>query len=131
MKTKLKLILILISIAALCVVVSACSGNAAFDKYLNEGYSIVVTYDSNGGRFVGKEGNQIVDLYKPSNYTADETGMIHITLIEPTQRIITNEQVALTMSGYFVAGWYTERTIVKNDSGKVVDEDGVELKEVA
>ena len=130
MKTKIKFILILISIAALSVFVSACSGNTAYDKYFEKGYSIVVTFDGNGGKFVGKEGNQIVDLYNPSSYQADESGKVHISLVEPTQRVISNAPASLTMAGHFVAGWYTERTIVTNDQGQVLDAEGTPLKEV-
>ena len=130
MNKKFKIIFILISIAALSVAASACAGNTAFDNYFNQGYTVVVTFDANGGKFVGKEGNQIVDMYNPTKYAADESGKVHIPLIEPTQRKINNELVSLTMAEHFVAGWYTERTIVTNAAGAVLDEDGTELKEI-
>ncbi|MBP5177911.1 MAG: hypothetical protein ILP02_04970 [Clostridia bacterium] len=127
MKNKLKAIIILALLAVTFAALSACTGGTAIDEYFSKGYQIKVTYDGNGGKFVGKEGNQLVDLYNPARYEADASNTVHIPLVVPTEREIAGEAVSITKAGYVVAGWYTEREIVKNTEGKVVDESGVAI----
>jgi len=129
MNKKLKVILIFACIAAMSALFAACSTNPVFDKYANQGYSVIVTFNGNGGRFVGKEGNEVVELYDPSKYTADENGLVHISLTDPTQKAIGGETGTLTKSGYFIGGWYRERTLVTNSDGAPVDIDGNVLTE--
>ena len=125
MKTKIKIITVLSSLFAACLVLGACSTSTGLDKYIDNGYVVIVTYDGNGGKFIAKEGTKIIDAFDPNKYQADENGTVHISLVEPTKRELNHESVSLTKAGNFIVGWYTERTIKTNASGEAVDVDGV------
>ena len=81
------------------------SNKSYFDAYEKEGYTISITFDSNGGTFKGSD-SSIVDLYNPNNVGEDG-----IKLLAPDDaRRDKNNIMQVTNPGYFLAGWYTERT---------------------
>ncbi len=131
MKRKLKAIILLICVMVASVILASCSTPSIDEQYEKQGYTVKVTYDGNGGVFVGKQGNQIIDYYRPENYKLDGEGKAHIKLIEPTERVLmsTNEPIMLTMNGYSNVGWYKTRKLVTNENGEPVDEDGNILEE--
>lgn len=125
MKNKLKLTAILFIIGAACFTLAACEDELSpIDKYVENGYSVVVSYDPSGANFVGKDNTKIFDAYNVSAYEEDGDGNISIKLVEPTERTIINQKISLIKTGYFVAGWYKNREIVRNSAGEVVDDDG-------
>lgn len=126
MKNRLKIILILISVMVASCLLASCTGTDKIQEYGKQGYTVKVTFDGNGGTFVGKIGNQVIDLYKPENYALDENNTAHIKLTDPTERILqsTGEQIMLTMSGYSNVGWYKKRELVTNENGEPIDENG-------
>ena len=93
----------------------------------------MVTYDSNGGSFLSRQGVTIMDLFKPADYEKDANGEVHIKLLEPTDlsRPAGTGNVTLTKQEHFFAGWYQERTLLKNEAGAVVDTAGVALEKTA
>ena len=129
MKNKFKFVIILAALSALCLIGAACSGESRYDNYIKDGYNVIVTFDSNGGRFVGKENNQVVDLYNPDRYEADANGNVSIKLTVPTGRKIGGETATLTMPDHFVAGWYRTRTLKTDADGSPVDENGRAITE--
>ncbi len=130
MKRKFKFILALCSLVLLCMAVVGCSNDTKYEQKQKDGYKISVTYDANGGRFLNRPGVTIVDMFKPTDYQADENGEIHIKLVEPTDKSRWNgntaPEITLTFPNYFFAGWYQSRTIKMVD-GVPVDKDGKEL----
>lgn len=131
MKRKLKAIILLICVMVASVILASCSAPDLYEEYKKQGYTVQVTFDGNGGTFVGKQGNQIVDFYKPENYKLDSDGTAHIKLIEPTERKLqsTNDYIMLTMNGYSHVGWYKTRKLVTNENGEPIDEEGNVLEE--
>lgn len=129
MKKKFKWILALSCLFALCAG-AACAEQTIVEEYEEQGYTISVTYDSNGGLFMSRPGGAIMDMFNPSQYTADSDGVTRIKLTEPTdpsRPTATSDKITLTMQSHFLAGWYQNRT-VKLVDGKPVDETGRELK---
>ena len=130
MKRKFKFILALCSLVLLCMAVVGCSNDTKYEQKQKEGYKISVTYDANGGSFLNRPGVTIVDMFKPTDYQADESGNIHIKLVEPTDKSRWNgntaPEITLTFPNYFFAGWYQTRTI-KTVDGVPVDKDGKAL----
>ena len=97
------------------VVIAIINGNKSyFSEFEKEGYTISVTFDSNGGKFKGSD-SSIVDLYNPENIGDDG-----IKLLAPDDpRRDKNNIMQVTNPGYFLAGWYTERTLIdENDPSK-------------
>ena len=94
------------------VIIAIINGSKSyFDTYEKEGFTVSVTFDSNGGTFKGSD-SSIVDLYNPDNIGEDG-----IKLLAPDdERRDKNNIMQVTNPGYFLAGWYTERTpIDEND----------------
>lgn len=132
MSKKFKLILGLFGLTVISLIATGCTSKTTLDEYRAKGYTVSVTYDANGGSYLGRSGVTLMDMFNPGNYQADENGEVHIKLKEPTDTsrpTSGSDPITLTKSGYFFAGWYQTREIETNESGNAVDEDGVELKE--
>ncbi|MBQ9728254.1 MAG: hypothetical protein IJV85_01520 [Clostridia bacterium] len=130
MKKKFKIVLALGCLSLLCFG-AGCAKNTMIDDYKQKGYTISVTYNPNGGSFIGSEGVTIVDMYNPSNFEKDGEGAVHIKLLEPTDPQRPNSAtgpITLTLSDHFFAGWYQTREVVTVD-GVPVDKNGRELKQ--
>lgn len=127
-----RIIAILIFTALIAAILSGCSDPTEYDRLYNEGYTVTVTYDSNGGEFIGSKNYSLQDMFNPDNYQKDGNGIAHIKLMEPTDERRPSggsDHVTLIKTGYFFAGWYKERTLKTNESGEVVDWDGKVLTE--
>ena len=82
-----------------------------YDTYDKEGYTVSVAFDSNGGTFKGSK-SSIVDLFNP-----EEVGEGGIALLAPDDtRRDKNNVMQVTNPGYFLAGWYTERTPIDENN---------------
>lgn len=127
---KLKALLIVIGLGALCAGISACATVPKTDEYRDKGYKISVTYNANGGKIMSSSGVSVVDMFNPDDYTAAGDGKIHIKLREPTDEsrpTASSSKITVTNSGYFLAGWYRQRDLKTNSEGNPVDENGVVL----
>ena len=72
-----------------------------------DGYTVKVTFDSNGGTFKGSD-SSVIDLFKP-----EDLGEDGIQLLAPDDsRRDKNNALTVTKAGYFLAGWYREMTPV-------------------
>lgn len=118
-------ILSVLCLISFCAGLTACAGEKTEeDKMREQGYLISVRYDAgNGGKINNLENRYVLDMFNPSNYTKDASGKIYIKLTEPTKR----NKFFLTRENYFNAGWYQKRELVRNEDGKVVDEQGKTL----
>ena len=94
------------------VVVAIINGNKSyFDTYEKEGYTVSVTFDTNGGTFKGSD-SSIIDLYNPASIGEDG-----LKLLAPDDaRRDKNNIIQVTKPGYFLAGWYTERTPIDENN---------------
>lgn len=132
MVKKLKVLLLVLGACALCSGIAACATMTPPEEYEAQGYTVTVSYDPNGGSFMGRDGVTIVDMFNPSRYQADADGNVSIKLIEPTdpdRPSGSSEPITLTRTGYFLAGWYRTRNIVTDAEGNPVDENGAVLEE--
>ncbi len=131
MKNKVKIILLFVCVVTLSLSLAACAEGLKIEDYEKRGYKVFVTYDANGGNFLGRSGVSIMDLFKPDDYQADASGVARIKLIEPTSEtrpVSGASSIKLTRPGYFFAGWYKTRSLLTNEAGNVVDESGAELE---
>ena len=131
MKKKFGAIIALACVGLACIT-AGCSTETELEKYQKEGYTVMVTYDANGGSFLKRQGVTVMDLFKPSNYEKDGEGTVHIRLKEPTdlsRPTSGSGNVTLTKQEHFFAGWYEKRELRKNDDEQIVDESGAVLEE--
>ena len=130
---RFKLALGLFIILVICAVGFTACNTTEIDKQRENGKIITVTYDSNGGKMLQRDGVSLRDMIDPDDYTADSEGNISIKLLDPTDARRTHgnmlEKVSVTKSGYFLAGWYQTRTVKVNADDEPIDDNGRVLKE--
>ena len=125
MKRRIKAIILLICVMVASVILASCASNNKFSEYEKQGYTVKVTFDGNGAALLTKVGNKLVDLYNPSNYTADENGEVHIKIIDPEKRGLTDAITGfLTMPNFTHFGWYKSRVAKLNENNEMVDDLG-------
>jgi len=117
MKQKIKVLLLtVLTLGSMCLFTACGSEQTPYEINDEENYTVSVKYDANGGVFTTNT-SVIVDSYNVSDMKADG-GVVEIPLITPDDKSRGNDAFKATKSGYFLAGWYAERT----EDGK--DEDG-------
>lgn len=126
MNNRIKLlILTLILVMAAALMVSCGGSKGPYDGYEDEGYTVSIKYDSNGGIFTTNT-SVIVDTYSLSTLPTNDNGEKLVTLVSPDNSAVRGKENAFLPQkmGYFLAGWYTERTAVTDGAGNELDEDG-------
>ena len=118
MKQRIKtLLLTVLTLGTMCML-TACGGEQTpYQINDEENYTVSVKYDANGGVFTTNT-SVIVDSYNISDMKVNSDGNVEIPLITPDDKSRGNDAFAAQKSGYFLAGWYAERT----EDGK--DDDG-------
>ena len=119
-------------LAAILIVLAIISGINGFSLWdtpytgLDEtGYTVSVRFDANGGSFAGSPNEvYIVDVFNPADYRTNGEGKAEIPLLAPDDPIRKDSAFAVSNTGHFLAGWYTERTPRVSDSGEPLDEYG-------
>ena len=87
------------------------AGKTYYDGYEKDGYTVSVKFDSNGGTFKGSN-STIVDLYNP-----EDVGDEGLAILAPDDaRRDKNNIMQVTNPGYFLAGWYTERSLIDENN---------------
>lgn len=106
------------SIAAFCLLlvamllVTGCSGNQSpYAKNDAENFTVSVRFDANGGLFATNT-SVVMDSYNISGLQTNSNGDVELPLITPDDPIRDREGFEPYYSGYFLAGWYAERTQV-------------------
>ena len=117
MKLRIKTVLLtLLAIGCMALFTACGSEKTPYEVNDEENYTVSVKFDANGGNFTTGT-SVIVDSYNISEMKANG-GVVEIPLLTPDDKLRGNDAFTATKSGYFLAGWYAERT----EDGK--DEDG-------
>lgn len=125
MKHRFKAILLAMSVLCAVMLLTSCQKEKTpYDEYDDDGYSVSVKYDANGGAF-STNTTVIVDTANLSSLKTNGEGKAMLPLISPSDPVRgSGNSFTPNKSGYFLAGWYTERTEKTNASGQVLDVDG-------
>jgi len=109
MNLKIKAILtVVLLLAVLCL--AGCSEEATpYQINDADGYNVSVKFDANGGYF-GTNTYVIVDAYNVSQMRKNSSGNVEIALLSPDNEVRGIDAYTAQNPGYFLAGWYTERT---------------------
>lgn len=116
---------IIIGLAVACagtLVLGACSaGDNPYPSIDETGNKVSVRYDSNGGKFASTDNVSIVH-----NYPLDLALKGGLKLIEPGSDKLGADKLYtdISNSGYYLAGWYTNRQPRVSADGKPLDENG-------
>ena len=83
-----------------------------------ENYTVSVRYDANGGFFTTNT-SVIVDSYNAAQL-AGADGTASIPLLRPDDAARGNDAFTPINNGYFLAGWYTQRTETTDSQGNTI-----------
>ena len=113
--------------AILCL--SACGNwDPPYVDLNKDGYNVSVRFDVGDGLFAGIDDVFVIDVFNLDNQpTADGRKQLHLLAPDDPRRGVS----ALTpeRTGYFLAGWYTERAPRTDASGNPLDDYGVPTSE--
>ncbi len=117
MKIRTKSLLITFMLLATLLFVTACVDNSTpYDKNDANGYTVSVKFDANGGLFTTNT-SVITDSYNISGMNKNVNGNVELGLLAPDNAIRgTGNYFTPAKNGYFLAGWYTERTETGKDA---------------
>ena len=120
MKQKIKVLLLTaLTLGSICLFTACGNEQTPYEINDEENYTVSVKYDANGGVFTTNT-SVIVDSYNISDMKAQD-GVVEIPLITPDDKSRGNDAFKATKSGYFLAGWYAERTEDgQDDDGKTL-----------
>lgn len=119
MNQKWKRMLMPLSLLAAILLLSGCAGRETpYQINDGDGYNVSVRFDANGGTFTTNT-SVIVDSYNVTEMKVNAEGMAEAALLSPDDENRGNDAFFPANNGYFLAGWYKERT----DTG-AVDENG-------
>ena len=112
MKLRKKAILAVSLILAFAMLATGCSGDKSpYAKNDADNYTVSVRFDANGGLFATNT-SVITDSFNISGMQTNANGEVELPLITPDDPIRDREGFEPYYSGYFLAGWYAERTQV-------------------
>lgn len=115
MKLRIKtLMLTLLTLGTVCLMTACGSEQTPYQTNDEENYTVSVKYDANGGMYTTNT-SVIVDSYNISEMKENGSGKVEIALITPDDEARKNDAFTPTKSGYFLAGWYAERTEAGTD----------------
>ena len=103
MKLKNKGILLLMVLLTALLVTGCAQEPTPYEVNDAEKFTLSVKYDANGGTFTTNT-SVIVDSYDPAATNGK------IALLSPDNALRGNDAFAAVNNGYFLAGWYRERT---------------------
>jgi hypothetical protein len=115
MNLKRKAVLTVVLLFAVLLVAAGCSKvNDPYKINDADSYNFSVKYDANGGTFTTNT-SVIVDSYDLSQVKKNAQGQAEIALLSPDNAVRGNNAFTAIRNGYFLAGWYTQRTEAGTD----------------
>lgn len=121
MKSKFKSVLLTFMLLATVFVLCACSNaENPYDVNNAEGYTVSVKFDANGGAFTTNT-SVIMDSFNISGMRTNSSGKVELALLAPDDPARgASEAFTASNAGYFLAGWYSQRTQSTDSEGNIV-----------
>lgn len=120
MKLKIKaLVLALLTLGTVGLLTGCGEDQTPYEINDADNYSVSVKYDANGGTFTTNT-SIIVDSFNISDMGQNSAGNVEIALISPDNSLRGTDAFTAVNNGYFLAGWYTERTETLDENGNAI-----------
>ncbi len=117
-KMKRKMLILGIILLAVLMLAGGCAAERSpYEQNDEEGYTVSVRYDANGGYFTTNT-SVIVDAYE-LNALPESGGKKTVALLSPEDASRGTDAFKPINNGYFLAGWYAERTESVDANGNV------------
>lgn len=119
MNLKRKAILTAVLLVVIAVFATGCA-NELTPYQINDGenFNVSIKFDANGGEF-STNAPVIVDSYDISGMAVNANGKVEIPIIAPDDANREKDAFKPTKNGYFLAGWYAQRTESTDADGNV------------
>ncbi|MBQ3196093.1 MAG: hypothetical protein IJB65_06465 [Clostridia bacterium] len=104
--------------AAMLTLASCAGKDTAYETNNEEGYTVSVRYDANGGSFGDSNTWAISDSYNIKGMKENADGMVELPIIPPDDENRTDLNLKVKNSGYYFVGWFAEKTEHTDDNGK-------------
>ncbi len=118
MNLKLKPILLSLMLLAMLAFFGGCAAEASpYEQNDAQGKTLSIRFDANGGFFTTNT-SVIVDSYDPAALPSKD-GKVSVPLLSPDDKARGNDAFAPVNNGYFLAGWYAERTQSEDANGNI------------
>ena len=118
MNLKKNMMLFVLLLAAVGLLCGCAEGQSHYDQLDTEGYTVSVKFDANGGIFTTNT-STIVDSYDISKAPVS-SGKAQIALLSPDNAVRGTNAFTAVKNGYFLAGWYAQRTETVDEKGETV-----------
>lgn len=121
MNMKNRTILLICLMLGAVLLFCGCSGKTVYENFDEDGYSVSVRFDANGGTMMNQV-SSIVDTYNISEMKPNSEGKIEIALLDPTDERRGSVNIckpSYPESGYYLSGWFTERTADPDGEGYI------------
>ena len=125
MKKKILFLLALAILASSLLLLSSCSQwDTPYESLDREGATISVRFDPNGGLVASANGVNIVDVFNIGDYTADASGKVSLSLVDPSDKSVRGQNaLEVSKNGYVLAGWFITEPVTDSE-GRELDDDG-------
>ena len=126
MKKIIKRIIVAALAVATVGALSACSQwETPFDELDKSGSTVSVRFDVGDGMFAGATTDVfVIDVFDPTRFATNSDGNYEIPLVTPDSALRGDSAFEVSRTGYFLAGWYTEKTPRTDESGRPLDDFG-------
>jgi hypothetical protein len=119
MNSKIKYLLFTVMLLiAVCFVASCSQWDTPYDGLDEDGYTVSVRFDPNGGIFAGTEDVYVVDVFNTA-------GKSEISLLAPNDPKRGTGAYEISKTKSIFVGWYTERQLRVDENGNPLDAYGV------
>ena len=131
MKKIMKNIISALLLLAAVFCFTACSDNwqTPYASLGQDGYSVSVRFDANGGQFAGTNDVYIMDVFSLTDSVSVSADTAGFYLLSPDDEARGMSSFSISRNGYFLAGWYTEKALRVDENGNALDDYGVPCSE--
>ena len=123
-KLIIRIIVAALAVATLSCLASCSQWNSPYENYGKEGYNVSVRFDAGKGVFTNTPNVFVVDLFKMDDFEKNSAGNYEIPLIAPDNSARGNVVYKVSRTGYFLAGWYSQRELRFDNDGNMLDDFG-------
>lgn len=114
---KMKAILAVSLLLVTLLFVNGCSQKKTpYELNDQQNFKVSVKYDANGGLFTDNT-SVIVDSYNLADLPTNDQGQPQVALLSPDHESRGTDAFEARNNGYFLAGWYAQRTETQDEAG--------------
>ena len=122
------LVLAAVLVATLCCLSACKTWQDTYVQLAEEGYDVIVRYDTTGGKVANIQGTVIKDVYTTVGRELNSDGTVDMKIYDPHDPVrgIDNNKpkYQVTKDDHTLIGWYTHRELRTDENGNALDEYG-------